>query len=145
MFSLPDCNPIDEYTEVRESPVSGHGCFAKKFIPKGTVWWNASMNERLVVKKEQWEVFKSSFRTDKMKGFADALCSFGYYSKEEDSIVLVLDNGRHVNHSETPNSMITPECSFASVALRDINVGEEIFEKYQDYYIPWCPEANYIE
>ena len=37
-YNLSLKNPIEEYAEVKKSKIHGLGLFAKKLIPKGTIW-----------------------------------------------------------------------------------------------------------
>jgi len=60
----------------------------------------------------------------------DMISSFCPYDAETDSLVLIMDNGRYVNHSDDPNSGYV---NGNGIALRDIVPGEEILENYNEY------------
>jgi len=60
----------------------------------------------------------------------DMISNFCPYCSERDSLVLILDNGRYVNHSDEANSRWK---NGVCVALRDIAPGEEILEDYHAY------------
>ena len=53
-YSQSPTSSIDEYTVVKSSGIQGHGLFARKLIPEGTVWWHARSHDILIVKKEQF-------------------------------------------------------------------------------------------
>jgi len=131
-------NPIDDYVEVRSSDLAGMGVFAKQFIPKGTKWWHATINEFITYNKEQWNAIKSSYQTETVKDYVKCVEMYSYYSIRLDSLVFSLDNSRHVNHSKNPNSGGTPETPFACYTVRDILPGEEITEDYDGYRCPWA-------
>ena len=131
-------DPIDDYVEVRSSELAGKGVFAKKFIPQGTKWWHATINEFILYNQEQWNVIKCSYQTETMKEYIKCIEMYSYYCSRLDSLVFSLDNSRHVNHSKTPNSGGTPDTPFACYTLKDILPGEEITEDYDEYRCPWA-------
>jgi len=70
--------------------------------------------------------------------FKDAIAIYTYYCAPEDKVVLILDNGRFVNHSDTPTSRFS---GYASTTERDVEAGEELTENYARYdAFPW-PET----
>jgi SET domain-containing protein len=129
-------NPIEEFTEVKPSKIHGLGLYAKKFMPKGTVWWHAREKDVLIVTKDQFQTLDSSAKSSSMENYITLLLTYSYYERDFDALVFCLDNCRYVNHSPNPNSG-TPEdeSPFRSVALRDIQVGEELTEDYLKYTI----------
>lgn len=139
-FRPPILNPVCGLTEVRLSTVAGLGLFAKEFIPKGTVWWAAHPGDVMFVNQAQWATLSASVHSPAIQPFIDAIVMYSYYVHEFDSLVLCLDNARHVNHSFTPNSGSSPDKNpLVAVALRDIEPGEEIFEDYTKYdQCPWA-------
>ena len=140
-YNKTSVNPIEEYTEVKSSKIHGLGLFAKKFIPKGTVWWHARKDDILIISKEQFNVLDSSVKTARMENFMEILLIFSYYERELDALVFCLDNSRYVNHSLNANSGPSEdENPFCSAALRDIEIGEEITEDYSEYTV-----CNWLE
>lgn len=144
-------NPIDEYGEVKLSDIHSLGLFAKKFIPKGTIWWHARPQDVLIISKDQYLTLNSSHDTSQMKDFLHNLLTYSYYERDTDSLIFCLDNSKFVNHSFNANSGASEdENGFCSVVLRDIQKGEEITEdyskytfckwlqKYRDYFDPCC-------
>lgn len=144
-------NPIEKYTDVRPSIIHGFGLFAKRFIPKGTIWWNARPHDILIISKKQFLIFDSSQKTKQKKEFMHFLLTYSYYERDTDSLIFCLDNSRFVNHSFNANSgAIGDNNGFCSISLRDIQQGEEITEdyskydlcswlkKYKEYFDPSC-------
>ena len=143
-YNLSSTNPAEEFTEVRLSKIHGLGLFAKKFMPKGMVWWYAREKDVMIITKDQFLTLDSSVRSPEMKEFMTILLIYSYYERDFDALVFCLDNSRYVNHSINPNSGATDdESAFCSVALRDIQIGEEITEDYSDYTIcDWLKKYN---
>jgi SET domain-containing protein len=146
----PD-NPIDDYAEVKPSKIHGLGLFAKKKIPKGTVWWYARPQDVLIITREQFLKLDSSNKASNMKNFIETLLIYSYYERDLDALIFCLDNSRFVNHSIDANSGASEdENGFCAMALKDISPGEEITEdyskytlctwlqKYREYFDPSC-------
>lgn len=150
-YNAKKINPIGEYAEVKPSDIHGLGLFAKKFIPKGTIWWHARPQDVLIITKAQFIILDSSHKTSQMKDFIDNLLTYSYYEREVDALIFCLDDSRYVNHSFNANSAASvDENGFCSVAMRDIQPREEItedyskytfcswLEKYKEYFDPSC-------
>ncbi|MFX0105174.1 MAG: SET domain-containing protein [Candidatus Hodarchaeota archaeon] len=150
-YNLTPNNPIKEYGEVKPSDIHGLGLFAKKFIPKGTIWWHARPEDILIISKDQFLTLESSQKTSQMKDFFYNLLTYSYYERDLDALIFCLDNSRYVNHSVNANSGASEdENGFCAVAIRDIQPGEEItedyskyticswLEKYKEYFDPCC-------
>ncbi len=138
LYSHSQNNTTDEYTVVRSSGIQGYGLFAKKLIPKGTVWWHARSQDVLIVQKDQFLTLVNSFRPPLpykprlAEKFIECLLSYSYYDEDMDALIFSMDNARYVNNSPDANSAAGVE-KFSSVALRDIQSGEEITEDYSRY------------
>jgi hypothetical protein len=129
-------NPINEYTEVKSSDIHGLGLFAKKFIPKGTIWWHARPQDVLIIRKEQFLILESSYKTPIMNKFMKNLLIFSYYERVLDALIFCLDNARYVNHSFDANSGASEDVNgFQAVAIKNIPPGKEITEDYSKYTI----------
>lgn len=127
-------NPITQYVEVKPSKIHGLGLFAKKFIPKGTIWWHARPRDVLLISKEQFLTLEKSLKSPMVESFMHSLLTYSYYERDLDVLIFCLDDSRYMNHSIEPNSGASEdENGFCSVALKDINVGEEITENYTKY------------
>ncbi|MFW9970939.1 MAG: SET domain-containing protein [Candidatus Odinarchaeota archaeon] len=133
-YNLRKVNPIDDYTEVKSSVIHGLGLFAKKLIPKGTIWWHARPQDVLIITKQQFFTLESSYKTPIMNKFMENLLTYSYYEREVDALIYCLDNSRYVNHSFKANSGATEdENGFCSITIKDIQPGEEITEDYSKY------------
>jgi SET domain-containing protein len=127
-------NPIDEYTEVKASKIHGFGLFAKKGIPKGTIWWHARPQDVLIITKEQFLKLDSSKKSSSIDSFIHNLLKYSYYERDIDALIFCLDNSRFVNHSLNANSGASEEENgFCAMALTKIPPGEEITEDYSKY------------
>lgn len=133
-------NPVFELTEVKPSPISGLGLFAKRRLPKGTLWWNATPEEVLMFPRNQYQILCQSVHSPLIQNMIKAIQTYSYYEKKYDALILCVDNARFVNHSFTPNSgPDSHRTPLQSYALRDIEEGEEILENYLGYdQCPWA-------
>ncbi|NVM36825.1 MAG: SET domain-containing protein [Candidatus Lokiarchaeota archaeon] len=144
-------NPIDEYAEVKLSDIHGLGLFAKKKIPKGTIWWHARPQDVLIISKGHFLTLNSSHKTTFIRDFMHYILTYSYYERDLDALIFCLDNSRFVNHSFNANSGASEdENGFCAVALKNIQPGEEItedyskytlcswLEKYKKYFDPCC-------
>lgn len=132
-FNYSPNNPINEYTEVKTSKIHGFGLFAKKLIPKGTIWWHARPKDVLIITKKQFLTLDKSQKTTPVNNFIQVLLTYSYYDEVFDVLVFCLDNSKYVNHSLNPNSGTIDEHSINAIASRDIQPGEEITENYSRY------------
>lgn len=135
-YTITPINPIEKYTEVRPSKIHGLGLFAKKFIPKGTIWWHARPQDVLIITKDQFLTLDASHKSSLMNNFMQNLLTYSYYERELDALIFCLDDSRFINHSPNPNSGASEdENGFCAVAERDIQPGEEITEDYSKYIL----------
>ncbi len=125
--------------EVRPSSIHGLGVFAAADIPSGTVWWTADVSEMITISRRQFEALVGSASSPASDALIAGIQEYSFYIEALDLMILIPDDGRYVNHSETPNSIATVDGStLASVAGRDIAAGEEIVEDYATYdFCPW--------
>lgn len=107
-------------TYIDKSPVHGIGLFANEFIPKDTIIWKLNKELDLIISQEEYNKL-SSLSKEHFDWFA-------YYSKDRGGWILCFDNAKFVNHSKSPNTYGIGN----TIALRDIQKGEEITE---DYYV----------
>lgn len=142
----PELGAFCSLTEVRPSPIHGLGLFARQFIPAGTTWWRANLDNVLLLNQLQLETLLGSSRNQNFEELLNTCLIYGYYSATMDRIIICLDNARFVNHSEAPNSGAPIDCDgLTSTALRDIEPGEEIVEDYTNYDVcPWSDLTCYL-
>lgn len=125
---------LNQYVELRPSPVHGMGLFAKRTIPANTIWWKASRNNVLLLNQTQYHTLMTSHTNDIMNSLLTMAQVYGYYSRRLDSIIICLDNARYVNHAFEPNSGAPADGNpLCSMTLREIAIGEEITEDYTCY------------
>lgn len=115
--------------EIKKSdiPEAGNGVFAKAPIKKGDIVWEYQSRDCIELTENHFKMLNEC-RGDKsiLKNFL----MFSYCEPSLKKILFLSDEGRYTNHSETPNCGIH-QCN--SIALRDIEVGEEIVENYRTY------------
>ena len=109
-------------TELRASSVHGLGVFAAEFIPAGTVVWEFQPDFDFRVSEESVATLPEIARAKLLH----------YSAKWGGGYVISADDARFLNHSEDANlkTMDDPDCD---VAIRDINIGEELFEDYTEF------------
>lgn len=132
---------MSDVVEVRPSKLHGLGVFATAVIPRGTVWWAADIADTIRISRAQFDALVNSASSPMSDALLAAIQEYSIYVKALDLMILIPDNGRYVNHFDDPNSLAqTTATRLTSVALRDIEVGEEIVEDYSTY--DWCPWPN---
>ncbi len=118
---------LHPHTELRfVSAQIGYGVFATKRIPRGTMLWVMDQLDRIITREEAKKITGPNWAN---------LDKYTYNDRNGD-YVFCWDLTRYVNHSFEPNTMLTA-LNF-EVALRDIEVGEEITN---DYGTLNCPES----
>lgn len=115
---------------VREStiPGAGKGLFADEYIPSGTVVWRLD--------KKCDKIVPSSEVAKMTKGERDEFILHAFQSNITGDWIACDDGAQYVNHSDTPNLVqkkIDNDVEFSDVASRDILIGEELFDNYNDY------------
>lgn len=114
-------------TKLAPSALHGLGVFAEEFIPKGTVVWQFDPTLDHVFTEE--EIASLPVMTQ------EYIRHHGYFSQHLGKQVMPFDNERFTNHSTNPTvgEDVTRKAELepVSVALRDINPGEEITVDYR--------------
>tara|TARA_R110002072_G_scaffold18286_2_gene68750 strand:+ start:2089 stop:2646 length:558 start_codon:yes stop_codon:yes gene_type:complete len=113
---------IHPHTELRfVSPQVGYGVFATRRIPRGTVTWILDPLDQL---------FTPSRVAELGRAYQELLLRYAYQDREGNT-VLSWDHGRFVNHSCDSSTASGCDDEF-EIALRDIEVGEEITDDYAE-------------
>lgn len=108
--------------EARRSPIHGLGCFALQPIKKGThiARWTEGHDMRLT--PAEWSALPT-----RLQEFL-----YIHWWTRDDGWYGTFDEGRFTNHSKTPN-MLWDDATKTSYAARDIEVGEELTEDYENF------------
>lgn len=114
-------------TKIGLSSIDGIGLFADQFIPKGTVTWQYDPE------------FDSAFDEETIKRLPnqqakDTFLKRCYYDYSLKKHILCGDDQYFINHSNNPNIESTPR---QDVALRDIQIGEELLCDYTKFECCW--------
>lgn len=96
----------------------GYGVVATEFIPAGTITWVLDQLDR----EFSPEVFNTM---DSI--YKDILDTYSYRNNKG-NFILCWDNGRFVNHSFNSNCFTT--AYDFEIAIRDINIGEQLTDDY---------------
>jgi len=109
---------MDEDIIVKDSAIEGLGVFANRRFKKGeiVIIWNT---DAILTKEEMEELPKSEKR---------------YISPLNGKYLLQQPPARFVNHSCDPNTYVVDDSS--DVAIRDIEIGEEITSDYSEFFVP---------
>ena len=108
-------------TYLDESKIHGLGVFAYEKIQKGTQVWEYNKRfDKIILEKH--------LRDEAPPLIVELFDTYAYVYKDE-YLVLDCDNGRFMNHSETPNCEWLADCT--GFALRDIQHSEEITCNYK--------------
>lgn len=109
---------------VAPSEIEGVGVFAAEPIARGTLIWRLDPSFDRLVRSEALAGLPGIFQN-----FAER---YGYpYPHDPTVLVIELDNGRFMNHSQGPNTCFTdPDSGYA---LRAIAAGEEITCDYSEF------------
>lgn len=116
-------------TKIGPSKIQGIGLFADQFIPKGTPTWK--YHEKFDMGFTQEDVDNMSEEARKI------FIWYAFYDYDQNKYILCFDDQRFINHSsKNPNIESTV---YADVALRDIEIGEELLCDYNKF------DAHYWE
>jgi hypothetical protein len=114
-------------TTVAPSQIHGLGLFADEFIPKGKIIWEFEKGLDVIIDKE------------KLKSLPEVqqkwIKHYAHLSLKNCNYTLSIDNDHYINHSDDPNTtdIDTGRQELATVALRDIEKGEELTCNYLAY------------
>lgn len=112
-------------THLKYSDIHGLGCFAGEDIKKGQLVWRFDQGIDLIFTDDDLKNLPSSF------GEFLQIYAYSPLSDNKKTYILCADHARHMNHSEDPNLLETPEGN--NVALRDIKRGEELTCDYRQF------------
>ena len=110
-------------TSLRPSSIQGLGCFAEEPIKKGQVVWQFDPRLDIRIPLVELDTFPLALQ--------EHFRIYTYVERDGDQEVLIYcaDLSKHMNHSDTPNLIDTPD-NLKEIAVRDIAVGEELTCNY---------------
>ncbi len=111
-------------TYVAPSAIEGVGIFAAEPIAAGTLIWRLEPALDRLVRRDEVHRLDPVFRA-----FVER---YSYpYPHDPAQLIVELDNGRFMNHSDAPNTVFSdPDAGFT---LRDIRAGEELTCNYAEF------------
>ena len=110
---------IHPHTELRFiSNEMGHGVFATKLIPAGTITWVLDKLDRVFTSTE-FQALDPVYQN---------ILDYYTFRNNKGQYVLCWDNGRYVNHSFNSNCLTT--AYDFEIAIRDIKPGEQLTDDY---------------
>jgi SET domain-containing protein len=112
-------------TYLDKSPIHGIGVFAAERIPKGTKIW------RFVEGYDRWYTPQEFAKLPKPA--RDFLSYYGY--RVDGEVLFTVDNDRHTNHSDTPNTYL--KAGYV-ITRRNIRKNEEITVDYREFDPALC-------
>ena len=112
-------------TYLDKSAIHGLGVFAGELIRKGTKIWRFVEGFDHAYSPKQFAKLPKPAR--------EFLKNYGY--RVDGEILFTVDNDRHINHSEDPNTFLK---SGYAIARRNIRKGEEITNDYREFDAGLC-------
>lgn len=112
-------------TYLDKSEIHGIGVFAGEFIRKDTKIWRFVEGFDHCYSPKQFAKLPKPAR--------DFLQNYGY--RVDGEILFTVDNDRHMNHSDKPNTYLK---SGYAIARRNIRKGEEITNDYREFDPALC-------
>ena len=121
--------------EIRDTPHFGKGIFTLEEIKAGSCVWFYKLNKNVLEYNEEETInhLSSLKKLSKQQHFLDI--TFG----KNEMICLITDDGKYMNHADKSSyecncktNLITGNC----YALRDITIGEQLFEDYSTFSHP---------
>ena len=111
-------------TFVAASDTAGVGVFAAEPIQAGELIWKLDPNFDRLIHLKDLETYPPHMQ--------EFMVCYGYPHRENPNyLVLEVDNGRFMNHSERPNTRFDEFT--AGYAIQDIQIGEELLCDYSEF------------
>jgi len=109
-------------TELRASPIHGIGVFLLEDVKEGQLIWRFdSRIDRVFAQAELDEM------PERLRAFLEV---YSTYHEQSGLWVLCGDNGRHFNHSDSPNTISLGGAFGDDVAAADLPAGTELTTDY---------------
>ena len=114
------------------SAIHGRGLIAQEFIPAGIKVWEFMPGFDVLIPEADLDRLSSAAR--------EQAYYWSYFHQATRTFVMSSDDDRFTNHSPDPNTRVVDNCT---VAVRDINPGEEITNDYDELVMLNFPEPNH--
>jgi len=112
-------------TYVAASEIEGVGVFAAAPIKKGELIWRLNPDFDRLIPADTYEDMPETMR--------ELIDRYAYPSPDKSGyLVYEVDNGRFMNHSDTPNTDFSEHGG--GMAAHDIAAGEELTCNYHEFY-----------
>ncbi len=112
-------------TKIKESAIAGIGLFADQLIPKGTTVWKFQKGFDIELSKAQFAELSEPAQ--------EQVLNYCYFDSKKEMYVICGDDARFFNHSDNPNVSSSPYDDRPDFALRDIQIGEELTQNYNNF------------
>lgn len=111
-------------TYVAPSPIEGVGVFAAEPIPAGALIWQLAPALDRLIRRSEIAALPPLFQQ-----FVER---YSYpYPHDPEQLILELDNGRFMNHSDAPNTVFSdPDAGYTTC---DVAAGEELTCNYGEF------------
>ena len=111
---------------IKHSPNRGLGIYARQNIKKKTLIWDLNRSKSMIFNnKYQFKNYLKTYNDDEKRNIIEKTFI------TDKKIIYTKDDMQYMNHNrDNPNCFIKNGSSYA---LRDINIGEELFEDYSKY------------
>lgn len=110
-------------TELRPSPIHGIGVFLLEDVARGATVWRFDSRIDRVYADHELESLPHHMQ--------DFLRTYSTWNEAAGLWVLCGDNGRHFNHSDTPNTISRGIAFGEDVAAEDLPAGTELTSDYR--------------
>lgn len=111
---------INSEIKISTNPLMGLGVFCLEFISSGSLVWEFTNGIDIKISKQEFNQLNIAQQSHFKK----------YGWREFDYYYTSCDISNFINHSSHPNL----DCTESDIyALRDINIGEELFVNYQEF------------
>jgi SET domain-containing protein len=107
--------------KVATNPEIGLGLFASEPIKKDSIVWEFLDGIDIRISKERLEKLDEAQK--------DYFFKYGWF-QDDDHMYSSCDLTNFINHSFQPNLKVVDEIV---IAIRDIEIGDELFENYQEF------------
>lgn len=109
---------------VGESKIHRLGLIARAFIPAGTVVWRFQPHFDVCISPEMLRTLSPSAQ--------EQTVYWSFFDETNQVYLMSSDDDRFTNHADDPNTRVHPETYNCTIAVRDIQEGEEITNNYDE-------------